>query len=147
MCTRAIRRGALTRAGIQGANRVAITGRLRGKRLRPGPYRATLRAKDAGGQRLGRAPRDVQDPAPALMARPVALEAASHVEARAGAVIGHLDGSVPDLSDWLSLQIQVEFELDDARRVSAPEPIYGIGGPLNCTRAEFEERVQSGPVR
>ncbi len=48
-CTRAIRRGALTRAGSQGANRVAITGRLRGKPLRPGPYRATLRAKDLAG--------------------------------------------------------------------------------------------------
>lgn len=49
VCTRAIRRGALTRAGDQGANRVAITGRLRGKRLPPGPYRATLRAKDPAG--------------------------------------------------------------------------------------------------
>ena len=49
VCTRAIRRGVLTRAGTQGANRVAITGRLRGKRLRPGPYRATLRAKDVAG--------------------------------------------------------------------------------------------------
>jgi hypothetical protein len=77
------------------------------------------------------------------MARPVALEArVSMSRPGRGAVIGHLDGSVPDLPDWLSLEIQVEFELDDSRRVSAPEPIYGIGGPLDCTRVEFEQRVR-----
>jgi hypothetical protein len=78
------------------------------------------------------------------MARPVALEArVSMSKPGRGAVIGHVDGSVPDFPDWLSLEIQVEFELDDSRRVSAPEPIYGIGGPLDCTRAEFEERVRA----
>jgi hypothetical protein len=49
ICTRVIRRGTLARSGTQGANRVNVTGRLRGKRLRPGPYRATLRARDAAG--------------------------------------------------------------------------------------------------
>jgi hypothetical protein len=77
------------------------------------------------------------------MARPVALEArVSMSKPGRGMVMGHLDGSVPDLPDWVSLEVQVEFELDDSRRVSAPEPIYGIGGPLDCTRAEFEERVR-----
>jgi hypothetical protein len=77
------------------------------------------------------------------MARPVALEARVLMSRPGrGAVIGHLDGSVPDLPDWVSLEIQVEFELDDSRRVSAPEPIYGIGGPLDCTRVEFEQRVR-----
>ena len=96
-----------------------------------------------GGQRFGPAPRDVQDSAPALMARPVSLEArVSMSKPGRGMVIQHLDGSVPDLPDWVSLEIQVEFELDDSRRVSAPEPLYGMGGPLDCTRAEFEERVR-----
>jgi hypothetical protein len=77
------------------------------------------------------------------MARPVALEArVSMSRPGRGAVVRHLDGSVPDLPDWVSLEIQVEFELDDARRVSAPEPIYGIGGPIDCTRVEFEQRVR-----
>jgi hypothetical protein len=78
------------------------------------------------------------------MARAVALEArVSMSKPGRGAVIGHLDGSMPNLPDWISLEIQVEFELDDSRRVSAREPIYGIGGPLDCTRAEFEERVRA----
>ena len=78
-----------------------------------------------------------------MMARPVALEArVSMSKPGRGAVIGHLDGSVPDLPDWVSLEIQVEFELDDSRRVCAPEPIYGMGGPLDCTRPEFERRVR-----
>jgi hypothetical protein len=60
-----------------------------------------------------------------------------------GAVLRQPDGTVPDFPDWISLEIQVEFELDDSRRVSAPEPIYVIGGPLDCTRAEFEKRVRA----
>jgi hypothetical protein len=77
------------------------------------------------------------------MARPVALEARVSISRPGrGAVIVHLDGSVPDLPDWVSLEIQVEFELDDSRRVSAPEPIHGIGGPLDCTGVEFEHRVR-----
>ncbi len=49
VCKRRVRRGALTHAGGQGANRRNLTGRLRGKRLPPGAYRATLKAKDAAG--------------------------------------------------------------------------------------------------
>ncbi len=48
-CTRALRRGTLTRAGAAGANRVSITGRLRGRKLPPAPYRIELRATDAAG--------------------------------------------------------------------------------------------------
>jgi hypothetical protein len=78
------------------------------------------------------------------MAKPVALEArVSMSEPGQGMVIRHHDGSVPDWPDWVSLEIEIEFELDDSRRVSAPEPIYGIGGPLDCTRAEFEKRVRA----
>jgi hypothetical protein len=78
------------------------------------------------------------------MAKPVTLEArVSMSKPGRGMVIVNPDGSVPDRPDWVSLEIQVEFELDDSRRVSAPEPIYGIGGPIDCTRAEFEERVRA----
>jgi Tol biopolymer transport system component len=48
-CTRVIKRGTLTHAGTAGANRFALTGRLRGRRLPPGRYRATLRGRDAAG--------------------------------------------------------------------------------------------------
>ena len=48
-CTRAVKRGTLTRAGVAGANRIAITGRLRGRKLPPGRYRATLKGKDLAG--------------------------------------------------------------------------------------------------
>ena len=48
-CRRAVRRGTLTRVASAGANRVKLTGRLRGRRLPAGPYRATLRARDAAG--------------------------------------------------------------------------------------------------
>ena len=45
----ALRRGTLTRAGTRGANRVSITGRVRGRKLAPGPYRITILAHDAAG--------------------------------------------------------------------------------------------------
>jgi hypothetical protein len=48
-CRRAVKRGTLTRAGSAGANSVAFTGRLRGKRLPAGRYRATLKGKDLAG--------------------------------------------------------------------------------------------------
>lgn len=57
-------------------------------------------------------------------------------------VVVERDGIITDSPEWLSLEVHVEFELDDSRRVSTPEPRYGIGGPLDCTRAEFEERVR-----
>jgi len=95
-------------------------------------------------RRLRPTPREVHDPAAALMPKPVALEArVSMSKPGRGAFVVHFDGSVPDLPDWISLEIQVEFELDDSRRVSAPEPIYVMGGPLDCTRAEFEKRVRA----
>ena len=48
-CKRAVKRGTLTRAGNAGANSVAITGRLRGKRLAAGRYRATIKGSDLAG--------------------------------------------------------------------------------------------------
>jgi hypothetical protein len=78
------------------------------------------------------------------MARPVALDArVSMSKPGQGITLVQPDGSAPDWPDWVSVEIQVEFELDDSRRVSAPDPIHGMGGPLDCTRAEFEERVRA----
>jgi hypothetical protein len=57
-------------------------------------------------------------------------------------VVGDRDGLITDWPEWVSLEVHVEFELDDSRRVSTRDPRYGIGGPLDCTRAEFEERVR-----
>jgi hypothetical protein len=51
-CTRFVRAlTTLRRAGRPGANRVPFTGRVRGKRLRPGVHRFVLRAADAAGHR------------------------------------------------------------------------------------------------
>jgi hypothetical protein len=48
-CTRITRRGTLTRASHAGLNKVAFSGRIGTKALRPGRYQATLRATDAAG--------------------------------------------------------------------------------------------------
>jgi hypothetical protein len=48
-CKRIHKRGTLTRAGDAGANSVKFTGRLHGKRLAAGRYRATLKGKDVAG--------------------------------------------------------------------------------------------------
>ena len=51
-CTRFVAKVALTRTkAVQGVNRVAYTGRTRKGALKPGRYRATLRATDAAGNR------------------------------------------------------------------------------------------------
>jgi hypothetical protein len=48
-CTRLIARGTLTRVSLQGANKVAFTGRIGRKALRRGSYQASLTATDAAG--------------------------------------------------------------------------------------------------
>ena len=51
-CTRYVARLTLTRSkAVQGANRVAYSGRTSKGKLKPGRYRATLRATDAAGNR------------------------------------------------------------------------------------------------
>ena len=51
-CTRLVGMATITRARTRaGANRIAYTGRTRGRALRPGRYRATVRAVDAAGNR------------------------------------------------------------------------------------------------
>jgi hypothetical protein len=50
-CTRYVAVGTLRRDALQGANRVAFSGRIGGRALAAGSYRATLRARDAAGNR------------------------------------------------------------------------------------------------
>ncbi len=50
-CTRLIVTGTLVRASRGGANRVAFTGRIGAKALKPGSFRASLTAADAAGNR------------------------------------------------------------------------------------------------
>jgi hypothetical protein len=45
--------------------------------------------------------------------------------------------------DWVSLDADVSVELDDGTRVTAPEPMYGMGGPLDCSRHELEDRLDN----
>jgi streptogramin lyase len=49
MCTRYVLKGNLTLKGAAGANKVAFSGKLRGKALPPGSYRSTLVARDVAG--------------------------------------------------------------------------------------------------
>lgn len=48
-CIRAVSQGTLTRTSHAGLNRVAFTGRVGGKTLKPGSYQAMLSATDAAG--------------------------------------------------------------------------------------------------
>jgi hypothetical protein len=48
-CTRYARNGSLAAAGTQGPNSLAFSGKLRGKPLKPGKYRAQISATDAAG--------------------------------------------------------------------------------------------------
>ncbi|MFL5896417.1 MAG: choice-of-anchor Q domain-containing protein [Thermoleophilaceae bacterium] len=50
-CTRYVTRGSLTRRSVAGANRVAFSGRIGSRALKPGTYRATAVATDAAGNR------------------------------------------------------------------------------------------------
>ena len=48
-CTRYVRTGSFGATGAQGPNSLAFTGKLRGKPLKPGKYRARISATDAAG--------------------------------------------------------------------------------------------------
>ena len=50
-CTRIVAEGSLTRRSHPGANRVAFSGRIGSRALRPGGYEATLTVTDAGNRR------------------------------------------------------------------------------------------------
>jgi hypothetical protein len=53
-CTRFQAAGKLTRSGVAGKNKLAFSGRLGRKALKPGTYRATLTAVDAAGNKSAR---------------------------------------------------------------------------------------------
>jgi hypothetical protein len=48
-CTRLVSYGSLRRQGLQGANRVAFSGRVGRRKLAPSRYRASATARDAAG--------------------------------------------------------------------------------------------------
>jgi len=50
-CARSVSRGFVTFTGRAGANSVAFNGRVRGRALPAGSYRATLQATDSAGRR------------------------------------------------------------------------------------------------
>jgi hypothetical protein len=52
-------------------------------------------------------------------------------------------GRVVDDPRWVSLDVLVETQLDDGSLVSTPEPTRGIGRPLDCSRRELEENVET----
>jgi len=54
-CTRTLTMGTLTRSGHVGLNKVSFTGRIGGKALKPGRYRAVFTAIDAAGRSAARA--------------------------------------------------------------------------------------------
>jgi hypothetical protein len=56
-CVRFVRAGTLRRSGKTGANRVAFSGRIGRRALRPGRYRLIVKATDASGNRSSGAPR------------------------------------------------------------------------------------------
>jgi hypothetical protein len=51
-------------------------------------------------------------------------------------------GPVTDQPDWVSLDVLVEYQLDDGRWVSPPEAKWQRGGPLDGSRHELEEHIR-----
>jgi hypothetical protein len=51
-------------------------------------------------------------------------------------------GPVTDRPDWVSLDVLVEYQLDDGRWVSPSEAKWQRGGPLDCSRRELEEDIR-----
>jgi hypothetical protein len=51
-------------------------------------------------------------------------------------------GPVTDRPDWVSLDVLVEYQLDDGTWVSPPEAKWQRGGPLDCSRHELEEDIR-----
>jgi hypothetical protein len=51
-------------------------------------------------------------------------------------------GPVTDRPDWVSLDVLVEYQLDDGRWLSPSEAKWQRGGPLDCSRHELEEHIR-----
>ena len=58
-------------------------------------------------------------------------------------LVGNAGGLITDWPEWVSLDVRVEFELDDGTRVSTPEPKWSSGGPIDCSREELEARIRA----
>jgi hypothetical protein len=77
------------------------------------------------------------------MARPIALRATvsmSRPDRRIILVDEH--GPVTDRPDWVSLDVLVEYQIDDGTWVSPPEAKWQRGGPLDASRHELEEDIR-----
>lgn len=57
-------------------------------------------------------------------------------------VVGNRHGLVADWPDWVSLDVLLEFELEDGTLVSTPEAKWQRGGPLDCSRPELEAAIR-----
>jgi hypothetical protein len=51
-------------------------------------------------------------------------------------------GPVTDRPDWVSLDVLVEYQLDDESWVSPSEVKWQRGGPLDCSRDELEDDIR-----
>jgi hypothetical protein len=52
-------------------------------------------------------------------------------------------GPVTDRPDWVSLDVLVEYQLDNGTWVSAPEAKWQRGGPLDCSRRALEQDIRA----
>jgi hypothetical protein len=57
-------------------------------------------------------------------------------------ILANEHGPVTDRPDWVSLDVLVEYQLDDGRSVSPSEVKWQRGGPLDCSRHELEEDIR-----
>ena len=57
-------------------------------------------------------------------------------------ILGNRHGPVTDRPDWVSLDVLVEFQLDDGTWVSPSEARYQRGGPLDLSRHELDEEIR-----
>lgn len=77
------------------------------------------------------------------MAHPVAIQAIvalSRPEERL--VVVNKDGPRTDWPEWVSLDVQVQFELDDGTRVSTERAKWQSGGPLNRSRDQLDHDIR-----
>jgi hypothetical protein len=75
--------------------------------------------------------------------RPIALRASVSMSTPDHRIIlADERGPVTDQPHWVSLDVLVEYQLDDGTWVSSPEAKWRRGGPLACSRHELEEHIR-----
>lgn len=57
-------------------------------------------------------------------------------------ILGNRYGPVTDRPDWVSLDVLLEFELDDGTWVATAPAKWQRGGPLNCSREQLEQAIR-----